>query len=27
VVGTGRGVIYAVAKNADDLETLERYHR
>jgi hypothetical protein len=27
VVGMGRGALYAVVKNADDLETLERYHR
>jgi hypothetical protein len=27
VVGTGRGVLYAVVKSADDLETLERYRR
>jgi hypothetical protein len=25
VVGTGRGAVYAVVRNADDLETLERY--
>jgi hypothetical protein len=25
VVGTGRGVIYVVARDADDLETLEKY--
>lgn len=27
VVGVGRGTLYAVAKDADDLETLERYSR
>jgi hypothetical protein len=27
VVGVGRGMVYAVVKNPDDLETLERYRR